>query len=144
MLIGGCSGSTAGGVKVVRLVVLLKQTRNEIKRLIYPRGVFNIRLNGKVGRKDVVYGVAGFVFLYFALILAAFFLLAGAGIPPFASLNLALLSLGNIGMGLGVVDGSLAAGCPGYVKWGLCFVMIAGRLELWTAFVIFTPEYWRR
>jgi trk system potassium uptake protein TrkH len=52
---------------------------------------------------------------------------------------------GNIGLGLGgLANGSLVAGCPGYVKWGLCFVMIAGRLELWTAFVIFTPQYWRR
>jgi trk system potassium uptake protein TrkH len=145
MMTGGCSGSTAGGLKVIRFVVLLKQTGNEIKRLIYPRGVFNIRLNSKPGRKDVVYGVAGFVFLYFALILAAFFLISSAGVQPFSSLNLALLALGNIGMGLGgLTNGSLAAACPGYVKWGLCFVMIAGRLELWTAFVIFTPEYWRR
>jgi trk system potassium uptake protein TrkH len=126
-------------------VVLLKQTGNEIKRLIYPRGVFNIRLNGKPGRKDVVYGVAGFVFLYFALILAAFLLVSSAGVQPYSSLNLALLTLGNVGIGLGgLTNGSLAAACPDYVKWGLCFVMIAGRLELWTAFVIFTPEYWRR
>ncbi|MDR3191917.1 MAG: TrkH family potassium uptake protein [Treponema sp.] len=145
MLIGGCSGSTAGGIKVIRYVVLLKQTGNEIKRLIYPRGVFNIQLNKKVGRKDVVYGVAGFVFLYFVLILAAFFLVSSAGIAPFSSLNLALLTLGNVGLGLGgLIDGSVAAACPGYVKWGLCFMMIAGRLELWTALVIFSPEYWRR
>jgi trk system potassium uptake protein TrkH len=145
MMIGGCSGSTAGGVKVIRFVVLIKQAGNEIKRLIYPRGVFNIQLNSKVGRKDVVYGVAGFVFLYFALILAAFFLISSAGVAPYSALNLALLSLGNIGMGVGgLIDGSIAAACPGYVKWGLSFVMIAGRLELWTALVIFTPEYWRR
>jgi trk system potassium uptake protein TrkH len=145
MMVGGCSGSTAGGVKVIRFVVLFKQTGNEIKRLIYPRGVFNIQLNSKMGRKDVVYGVAGFVFLYFALILAAFFLVSSAGIAPYSSLNLSLLALGNIGMGLGgLTNGSIAAACPGYVKWGLSFVMIAGRLELWTALVIFTPEYWRR
>jgi trk system potassium uptake protein TrkH len=145
MLVGGCSGSTAGGIKVIRFVVFLKQTGNEIRRLLYPRGVFNIRLNGKVGRKDVVYGAAGFVFLYFILILAAFFLVSSAGLEPYTSLNLALLSLGNIGLGLGgLAKGSLVAACPGYVKWGLCFVMIAGRLELWTAFVIFTPQYWRR
>jgi trk system potassium uptake protein TrkH len=145
MLIGGCSGSTAGGVKVIRFVVLFKQAGNEIKRLIYPRGVFNIQLNRKVGRKDVVYGVAGFVFLYFFLILAAFLLVSSAGVPPYSSLNLALLALGNIGLGLGGLgNGSIVAACPAYVKWGLCFVMIAGRLELWTALVIFSPEYWRR
>ncbi|MDR0709285.1 MAG: TrkH family potassium uptake protein, partial [Spirochaetaceae bacterium] len=69
MFIGGCSGSTAGGVKVIRHVVLFKQAGNELKKIIYPRGVFSVRLNNKVGRKDVVYGVAGFIFLY--LVLAA-------------------------------------------------------------------------
>jgi trk system potassium uptake protein TrkH len=145
MFVGGCSGSTAGGIKVIRWVILFKQTKNEARRLLYPRGVFNIQLNHRVGRKDVVYGVAGFIFLYFAALGAAFLLAASAGLGPWDSLNTALVCLGNIGLGLGKLSGgAILAGCPDYVKWGLCLFMIAGRLELWTLFVLFTPEYWRR
>jgi trk system potassium uptake protein TrkH len=145
MFVGGCSGSTAGGIKVVRWVVLFKQAGNEARRLLYPRGVFNIRLNHKVGRKDVVYGTAGFIFLYFATLAAAFLLMAGAGLDPWDSLNAALACLGNIGLGLGNLgSGAVLAACPDYVKWGLSFFMIAGRLELWTMVVLFMPEYWRR
>jgi trk system potassium uptake protein TrkH len=145
MFIGGCSGSTAGGIKVIRWVVLFKQAKNEAKRLLYPRGVFNIRLNRRVGRKDVVYGVAGFIFLYFAMIAAAFLLVASSGLEPWDSFNAALISLGNTGLGLGSMSsGAALAACPAYVKWGLSFFMIAGRLELWTMFVIFTPYYYWR
>jgi trk system potassium uptake protein TrkH len=92
----------------------------------------------------VVYGVAGFIFLYFTAIAAAFLLCAGAGLEPWDSLNAALACLGNIGLGLGKLSsGAVLAGGPDYVKWGLCLFMIAGRLELWTLFVLFTPEYWR-
>jgi trk system potassium uptake protein TrkH len=145
LFVGGCSGSTAGGIKVIRWVVLFKQAVNEAKRLVYPRGVFNIRLNHKVGRKDVVYGVAGFMFLYAVMIAAAFLLLSGAGLAPWDSLNGALICLGNIGLGLGKLsNGAALAACPGYVKWGLSFLMVAGRLEIWTFFVLFMPAYWRR
>jgi trk system potassium uptake protein TrkH len=143
MFTGGCSGSTSGGLKVVRWVVLFKQAINEARRLVYPRGVFNIRLNRKVGRKDVVYGVAGFIFLYLVMTAAAFLLVAGAGLDPWDSLNAALLCMGNIGLGLGTGGGVLAS-CPDYVKWGLSLFMIAGRLEIWTFFVLFMPAYWRR
>ena len=145
MFIGGCSGSTSGGIKVVRMLVLYKQAGNEMKRLLYPRGVFTIRLNKKVGRKDVVYGVAGFVFLYLFVILIATLIVSSAGWDIFSSLNTALLALGNIGMGLGKAGpGAIFGDLPGYVKWALSLVMIAGRLELWTAFVFFSRDYWRQ
>ncbi|MDR1390516.1 MAG: TrkH family potassium uptake protein [Treponema sp.] len=144
MIIGGCSGSTAGGVKVIRHVVLWKQCGNELRRIIYPRGVFSIRLNKKVGRKDVVYGVSGFIFLYFALAAAGMFTVASCGADLFSSLNVSLLSIGNIGSGLGSFNSSAAFyAFPAYVKWVLSFEMIAGRLELWAAFVFFSRDFWR-
>jgi trk system potassium uptake protein TrkH len=144
MFIGGCSGSPAGGVKVIRQVVLWKQMRNEMKKLLCPGGVFSIWLNGKAGKKDVVYSVAGFIFIYFALVLAASLLLSAAGLDLFSSFNGALLSLGNIGMGFGFFGpGKAVNGLPDFVKWGLCFIMVAGRLELWTALVFFSRDYWR-
>jgi trk system potassium uptake protein TrkH len=145
MFISGCSGSTSGGIKIVRYVILAKQTANEMKKIMYPRGVFNIRLDGKSGKKEEVYGVAGFVFLYFLLILLAALLVSSAGEDVFTSLNTALVCLGNIGLGLGKLGPfNVFPGFPAYVQWGLCFVMLAGRLELWTVMVFFTRDFWRR
>jgi trk system potassium uptake protein TrkH len=144
MFVGGCSGSTAGGVKVIRHVVLFKQAGSEIRRVLYPQGVFSIHLNRKVGRKDVVYGVAGFVFLYLAVV--AFTTLAGAaaGLDVFSAFSAALSVTGNVGVGFGAVGPSHNfAAFPSALKWLYSLVMIAGRLELWTVFVLFTPEYWR-
>jgi trk system potassium uptake protein TrkH len=137
LFLGGCSGSTAGGVKLVRQVILFKQVGNEIKKLLNPRGVFSIRLNNKVGRKDVVYGVAGFVFLYMALVTVTGLILCACGLDIFSSINLSLLTLGNIGLGLGTGDfGPVIFGLPAAVKGWLCFIMIAGRLELMTVFAL--------
>jgi trk system potassium uptake protein TrkH len=141
MFIGGCSGSTAGGFKVIRHVVLFKQAGNELRKMIYPRGVFSIRLNNKVGRKDVVYGVSAFAFLYAAVIGFGTLVVASAGIDLSSSFITALASVGNIGFGMGTP--LVVAAFPSYVKWFLSFVMIAGRLELWTAFVFFSRDYWR-
>jgi trk system potassium uptake protein TrkH len=144
MLIGGCSGSTAGGIKVIRHVVLLKQAGNELRRLIFPRGIFSVQLNRKVGRKDVVYGVAGFIFLYFMVILVTTLVVASSGTDLFSSLSAALSVTGNVGIGFGAVGPSHNYGAfPDYVKWVLSFVMLAGRLELWTVFILFSPEFWK-
>jgi trk system potassium uptake protein TrkH len=142
MFIGGCSGSTAGGIKVIRHVVFFKQVGNEIKKILYPRGVFTVRLNNKVGRKDVVYGVAGFVFLYFLFLAGSSLIIASSGYDHLNSFSLALVSLGNIGLDPALLDQvTILSRFPDYVKWTLSFIMIAGRLELWTVFVFFSREY---
>jgi trk system potassium uptake protein TrkH len=144
MFIGGCSGSTAGGIKVVRLVVLFKQAINELRRFIYPRGVFSVRLNRKVGRKDVVYGVAGFIFLYMLVIAVATLFTAASGVDIFSSFSAALAVTGNVGIGFGAVGPASHYGAfSDSIKWLFSFLMIAGRLELWTVFILFSPEYWR-
>jgi trk system potassium uptake protein TrkH len=145
MFIGGCSASTAGGIKVIRCAVLFKQAGNEVRRLLYPLGVFSIQLNKKVGRKDVVYGVAGFVFLYLMVIVLTTMAAAFSGVDLFSSFSAALAVLGNVGLGFGAVGPSQNyAAFADPVKWLYSLIMIAGRLELWTVFVLFTPEYWRR
>jgi trk system potassium uptake protein TrkH len=144
MFSGGCSSSAAGGIKLVRHVILFKQMNNEMKKLLNPRGVFSIRINGRAGRKDMVYGVAGFAFLYLALVFAVFLLLCASGLDIFSSFNLALLTQGNIGRGLGQSDfGPLIYGLPAPIKGGLCFTMIAGRLELWAVFALFSRNFRR-
>jgi trk system potassium uptake protein TrkH len=140
LFIGGCSGSAAGGIKVIRLVILSRQTVNESRRLIIPHGVFSLRLNGKGGKKDVVYGVAGFVFLYFIILFLAAVLVSSSGADVFTSLNTALFCQGNVGSGLAANTIEF----PPYVKWGLSLVMIAGRLELWPVLVLFTKDIWRK
>ena len=145
MFLGGCSGSTAGGVKIIRYIVLAKQAGNEMKKIIYPKGVFNLQLNGKSGKKDMVYGVAGFIFLYFLLIFLAAMLVSSAGEDIFSSVNVSLLCLGNIGIGLGKLGPfTQFPNYPAYVKWGLSITMIIGRLELWTVLVFLTRDFWRR
>ncbi|MDR2246973.1 MAG: TrkH family potassium uptake protein [Treponema sp.] len=139
MFIGGCTGSTAGGVKVVRHVILWKQMGNEIKHIVHPKGVFTLRLNGGSGKKDMVYGVTGFVFLYFLILILCAFLVSSAGEDVFTSINTSLLILGNIGLGLGKLGPfSPFPEFPGYVKWGLSLVMLLGRLELWTVLMFVT------
>jgi trk system potassium uptake protein TrkH len=83
------------------------------------------------------------MFLYFLLVLAAALLVSAAGSDLFTSLNVGLLTLGNIGTGIGKMGGSEFSAFPVWVKWGLSFIMIAGRLELWTVFVFFSRDYWR-
>jgi trk system potassium uptake protein TrkH len=145
MFIGGCSGSTAGGIKVIRHVVLWKQAGNELRRSIYPRGVFSVQLNRKVGRKDVVYGVAGFAALYCLIIAAVTLITAASGTDVFSSFSTALSVTGNVGVGFGAIGPEKNyAGFADHLKWIYSFVMIAGRLELWTVFILFTPEFWRR
>jgi trk system potassium uptake protein TrkH len=97
-----------------------------------------------VGRKDVVYGVAGFIFLYLAVVAVTTLVTAAAGIDLFSSFSAALSVTGNVGLGFGLVGpGKTFAAFPAYLKWFYSLVMIAGRLELWTVFILFTPEYWR-
>ena len=145
MFIGGCSGSTAGGIKVIRWTVLFKQAGNEIRRILRPKGVFSVHLNKKVGRKDVVYGVAGFVFLYFMIVAFTTLVTAASGYDIFSSFSTALSVTGNIGTGFGVIGpGHNYAVFPAHLKLFYSLVMISGRLELWTVFVLFTPEFWRR
>jgi len=145
MFIGGCSGSTAGGVKVIRYVVLWKQARSELQSIIYPNGVFNIQINKRVGRKDVVYSVSGFIFIYFSVIALVTLITAASGIDLFSSFSAAVSIISNIGVGFGAVSPehnySIFAD---HIKWLFSFVMIAGRLEMWTVFVLFTRVYWRK
>ncbi len=145
MFVGGCSGSTGGGIKVMRLVVLFKQALNEMRLLLHPRGVFTLKLSGTMVKKDIVYGVSGFFFLYVAMCLVITFIVASAGHDISTSFSTALATVGNIGPGFGKI-GPMEnyAFFEDYIKWVLSFAMLAGRLELYTVLVIFLPRFWRR
>lgn len=145
MFVGGCSGSTGGGIKVIRLVTLLKQGINEMKFLVHPRGVFMIRLSGQTVKKDIVYAVSGFFFLYIFLLLVVTMIVAASGTDVLTSFTTALATVGNIGPGFGMVGPSENyAFYPDYVKWVLSAAMIIGRLEIYTILVLFTPMFWKK
>ena len=112
--------------------------------MLYPKGVFSINLNRKVGRKDVVYGVAGFIFLYFVVIAITTVVTTTAGFDVFTSFSAAVSITGNVGTGFGTVGPNHNySEFPAYLKLFYSLVMIIGRLELWTVFVLFMPDYWR-
>jgi len=145
MFTGGCSGSTAGGIKIIRHVILWKQVKNETLRMLYPQGVFRIQINNRVGRNDVVYGVSGFIFMYLFVIMIVTLITAASGIDLFTSLSAALSITGNIGAGFGAIGpGHNYSIFADHIKWLFSFIMIAGRLEMWTVFILFTRIYWRK
>ncbi len=144
MFIGGCSGSTGGGVKVIRIVSLLKQGLNEMKYLLHPRGVFTLRISGIPVKKDVIYAISGFFFLYIFMLLLTTFVVATSNNDVFTSFTTALATLGNIGPGFGLVGPTDNYSIyPAYVKAFLCFSMLVGRLELYTVLILFTRRFWK-
>ena len=145
MFIGGCSGSTGGGIKVIRIVTLFKQSITEMKQMSNPRGVFSTRINGVIVRKDFIYTILGFVFLYimFLLITTAVVSTAPGGYDLETSFSTALVTIGNIGPGFSLVGPTMNyAFFPVYIKWFLSFAMMAGRLEIYTVLILFTPYFW--
>lgn len=143
--IGGSSGSTSGGVKVVRWVILFKQISNETKRMLHPHGIFAIRLNNRVGRKDVVFSVTAFMTLYFFLVAITTLVGCIGHLDLFTAFTGALSMVGNVGPAAGFLGPSGNFGfLPSFVKWWYCFAMLAGRLELYTMIMFFLPSYWKK
>jgi len=144
MFVGGCSGSTGGGIKVVRIVTLIKLAFNEMKQMVYPRGVFTLRMNGLLMKKEIVYPIAGFYFLYIFLLLAVTLSVSSGGYDILTSFSAALATLGNIGPGFGKIGPALNYSFfPGYIKWILSIAMMLGRLEIYTVLILITPKFWR-
>ena len=143
--IGGCSGSTSGGVKVIRWLVLGKQVQNETRKMLHPHGVFAIRLNGRPGRKDIVFNVAAFMVVYFALVLVTTFVGCIGQLDVWSAFTGALSMVGNIGPGYALLGPAENFGfLPDFVKYWYSFAMLAGRLELYTMIIYFLPVYWEK
>jgi len=145
MFVGGCSGSTGGGIKVMRLVVMFKQALNEMKLLLHPRGIFTLKMSGRMVRKNIVYAVSGFFFLYAMALLVVTFVVSSAGHDITTSFTAALATVGNIGPAFGKLGPMKNYSfLEDYIKWVLSFAMLVGRLELYTVLVLFTPRFWRK
>jgi trk system potassium uptake protein TrkH len=145
MFIGGCSGSTGGGIKVIRIAVLCKQALTEMKYLLSPRSVFRTRINGNTIKKDFIYTIIGFVVLYIMFLLLTTAVVSSGNYPLETSFSSALVTVGNIGPGFQLIGPTQNyAFYPDYIKWFLSFAMMVGRLEIYTVLILFTPAFWRR
>lgn len=145
MFVGGCTGSTAGGLKVARIVVLLKVVGRELRRLAAPRAVIAIRLSGHAVPETAIQSVLNIVYLAFAVNFCAALLLAAAGLDVFTSISAVGACMFNGGPGLGAAGALEHYGdMPLLAKWVLIFCMFAGRLEFYTLFVLFMPAFWKK
>jgi trk system potassium uptake protein TrkH len=145
MFIGGSTGSTAGGIKCLRVALLFKQGYREIYRLIHPRAVVPVKMGGKVVPVEVMNSVWGFFFLYIAVFIIATILMASVGLDLTTAFASVAATLGNIGPGLGLVGPSKSFTLiPPIGKGFLVLTMLLGRLELYTVLILFVPEFWRK
>jgi trk system potassium uptake protein TrkH len=145
MLMGGCTGSTAGGVKMFRLYVLLEALKAQVQRQIYPSGVFNVHYNRQPVPQAIVAAVVTYAFAYLATfsLLALALSLTGLGFEE--SLGASATSLGGVGPGLGPRFGPCCtfASVSDTAKWLLVLGMLAGRLEILLLVLPFTRAFWR-
>ncbi|MCG8427109.1 MAG: TrkH family potassium uptake protein [Chromatiales bacterium] len=141
--IGGCAGSTGGGIKVIRFLLLIKQGLREIMRLIHPSAQIPIRVGDKTITSRVVEAVWGFFALYVASFTFMYLALAFTGLDLMTSFSAVAASINNLGPGLAEV-GTNYASLNDPAKWILCFAMLLGRLEIFTLLVLLTPAYWRK
>lgn len=143
--IGGCSGSTSGGMKIFRFQLSYLFLRDQFHKLVHPRGVFAIHYNGKSVGDDIIISAVAFSFLFFVVLAIATLLLTAIGVDFLTSFTGAATALTNVGPGLGETIGPAGnfAPLPASAKWILSFTMILGRLELLTVIVLFSPVFWR-
>ncbi|MDH6353811.1 trk system potassium uptake protein TrkH [Dysgonomonas sp. PH5-45] len=145
MLFCACAGSTSGGVKIVRIIILCKNAVNEFKRQVHPNAILPVRLNGNVIPIEIVTKILAFIFLYLAILVVSFLVLSFTGMGFEESVGSAISCMGNVGPGLGSVGPSgHFADVPTFSKWYLCFLMMTGRLELFTVLSLFMPAFWKR
>jgi trk system potassium uptake protein len=145
MFVGGCTGSTSGGLKVSRMVLLFRVVGRELHRMVERRGVFSVRLGNQIIPENTIQNLLNLLYLAALIYLASALILTACGSDLLTSISAVAASMFNIGPGLGEVGPADNYGhLPGLSKWVLCVCMIAGRLEFYTLIVIFTPFFWRK
>ena len=144
LFVGASAGSTSGGIKLVRHWVFLKNTMLEFRRLIHPRAILPIKMNGNVVNTKILSHIQVFLLLYLALFIIGSFAVSTMGLDFETATSAVATALGNVGPGIGKVGPTdNFAWLPNNVKITLSFLMILGRLELFTILVLFTPYFWK-
>lgn len=145
MFAGGCIGSTGGGIKMIRHLVLLKNVRLEFKRLIHPMAVIPVRVNGKTIPTEIIHNFLAFFMIYMLAIAVGSAVMAIIGLDFMSAVGATVATLGNVGPGIGSV-GSIYnyAHVPYAGKWVLSFLMLLGRLELFTVLLLLSPSFYKK
>tara|TARA_B100000902_G_C27192957_1_gene854893 strand:- start:293 stop:1207 length:915 start_codon:yes stop_codon:yes gene_type:complete len=146
LFLGGCAGSTTGGIKLIRTLLIFKYLKSTIKKIIHPNGVYPIRIGNKEVSTDIVQSVLGFYFLYiFIFILLSLIISLTSNTDLVSSLAVSASTIGNVGPGLGII-GPLGnwSDFTDLTKWILSFCMLLGRLEIFTVIILFSKTYWKR
>lgn len=141
--IGGCAGSTGGGMKVIRWLLIYQQGKREVMRLIHPSAQIPVKVGLKALPERVISAVWGFFSLYVVTFSAMMLVLMATGLDQVTAFSAVAACLNNLGPGLGDV-GANYAGLSDTAKWILVFAMMLGRLEIFTLLVLFTPSFWRK
>ncbi|MDT8285238.1 MAG: potassium transporter TrkG, partial [Thermovirgaceae bacterium] len=145
MFVGGCAGSTGGGIKNMRIMVLVKHVRSELQRLLHPRAIIPVRVGGRVIEREIISSVTAFFVMYIGLFALATLAMTAFGLDILTAVASVAATIGNIGPGLGTVGpAENYAHIPVAGKWVLSFCMLLGRLEIYTVMMIFVPGTWRR
>lgn len=145
LFVGGCAGSTGGGIKFVRHVILFKNGWTELKRLIHPRAIIPVKFNNKTVTAEIVSNVQAFFIFYILLFVFGSIIISLLGVDFVTAIGATATCIGNIGPGIGTVGPvNNFAHLPDSVKWILSFLMMVGRLELFTVLVILSPAFWKK
>jgi trk system potassium uptake protein TrkH len=142
-IIGSCAGSTGGGMKVIRIVLIVKQGFREIRRLIHPNAIIQVKLGNEKVPDRVLESVWGFFSVYVMAYMAMLLALLATGLDITTAFTAVGASINNLGPGLGDITQTYGS-IPANAKWILCFGMLLGRLEIFTLLVLFSPHFWRR
>ena len=145
LFVGGSAGSTAGGVKIIRHVVLFKNSFLELKRQLHPSAVMPVRISGKAMDQGIVYNVLAFIMIYILVFLVGVTLLSAMNVDFDTAFGAVATSLGNVGPGIGEVGPMFNfSAMPAAGKWLLSALMLLGRLELFTVLMLLSPHFWRK
>lgn len=145
MFVGGSAGSTGGGMKVMRLALIMRSAYTELLRIIHPRGVYQVKFGGRVVAPEVVSGIWGFVCIWLVGFVLGGLALTACNVDIVTSFSASVAALGNIGPGLGLVGPTdNYAFLPAAAKWTLILLMLLGRLEIFTVVILLVPEFWRK
>ena len=142
MIMGACAGSTTGGIKCIRMVILFKVAKNEFKHILHPNAVLPVRVNKQVISPSIQSTVLAFTFLYAIIAIISILVMMGFGVGFLESIGTVI---GNMGPGLGTCGPAFSwSELPDTAKWLLSFLMLLGRLELFTVLLLFSSDFWKR
>lgn len=145
MFFGGCAGSTAGAMKSIRMVILGKVAKNEFKRIIHPNAILPVRVDKQVISGPIISTVLAFTCIYISIVVISWLTIMALGVGFSESFGIVVSSIGNVGPGLGKCGPAYTWNAlPDAAKWILSFLMLVGRLEIFTVLLLFTPGFWKK